>query len=375
MRRSPDEKQYLQKLCAWESGFYQHRLTPVDYSTNTPALSAASLQDYLRNKYPEWTDLSLQHFSPLSGGFSKQTVLFKTSDSVNGEQSLVMRAEQPCNLLHYAGSEVSREIHMIRLMQKAGLPVAEPLWLESDASKLGMRFLVSRQAAGKTVGGNFGSVQRLSDTQLASMMETLFALHQVPVDGSDPLAQASHLQEWLPHKTITDCNRYLVEQFIPSIIAATGIAPSPQIQRGLNWLQRHVPQVDEPPVIVHLDYAFNNLIFADQQISAVLDWESSRLGDPADDIIWTQQSLQDYVSMPEFLQQYQQAVGREISAFRLAYARVAKCAVNAVCCLHGVHLLETEPAAHAALSPLAFQYMALVGSQFNDLIDAAEALR
>ena len=57
-----------------------------------------------------------------------------------------------------------------------------------------------------------------------------------------------------------------------------------------------------------------------QHISAVLDWESSRLGDPADDIIWTQMVLSPYMSMPEFLKAYKAGTGRDVSEYRLALA-------------------------------------------------------
>jgi aminoglycoside phosphotransferase (APT) family kinase protein len=377
-RRSADEKAFLVRLSDWESGLYQHHLEQISSAPEaapTP-ITAASLQTYLRAKSPERENLLVTSFAVLDGGFSKKTILFETEDALLGRQALVVRAEQPVDLLCFEGSDVTQEFYMIQLMRKAGLPIAEPLWLEADRSQLGTRFIVSRKAEGKTYGGNLGSDQALAPALVRSMVGTFIAMHNIKVDPTDPLTQHSHLKEWLPHaNSLQATTRHYVSEFLPRLIHLTDIPPSPQLQRGLKWLENNIPDSDEAPVIVHIDFALNNLIIDNNRITAVLDWESSRLGDPAEDIIWTHQSLAAYLDLPEFLRLYKAGTGRDVSPQRLAYARVSKCALNAITCFSAMRALDQHDTAHINMSILAYKYLALFGAQFNSLIAAAELLK
>ncbi|MET0986390.1 MAG: phosphotransferase, partial [Steroidobacteraceae bacterium] len=195
------------------------------------------------------------------------------------------------------------------------------------------------------------------------------------IDPNDPSAQRSHLKEWLGMKTVHEVMSYVATNHMPRLIRLGGLSMTPQLLRGLKWMERNVPQCAEPPVVVHLDFALNNLILDGQRVTAVLDWESSRMGDPAEDLIWTQQNLSQYLSMPEMLRRYETATGRTISPYRLAYARVVKCALNAITCLGAMRSLEQHDEAHIRLAILGYRYMALFGAQFNELIEAAERCR
>ena len=375
--RSPQEKNYLVRLTAWESSLYHHCLEQADVgpTQDSAPLSSKALQQYLARKFPQSSDVQVTAFRPLDGGFSKNTVLFETYDRVHGARSLVMRAETQHPVLQFEGSDVTQEYHLIELMRDAGVPVAEPVWLEPDPTQLGNRFLVSRRAEGKTYGGNLGSDESLSDSMLQSILATLVQMHAVRIDPNDPAAQRSHLEEWLGMSTVSEVLSYMAREYLPRLARRGGVPLTPQVLRAFKWLERNVPQCSEPPVVVHLDFALNNLILDGERVTAVLDWESSRMGDPAEDIEWTQQNLSQYLSMPEILERYEAATGRKISPYRLAYARVAKCALNAITCLGGVRLLEQHDDVHIKLAILGYRYMALFGSQFNELIAAAERCR
>ena len=371
------EKSFLVRVADWEGSLYTHNLESAIGATKVErkTISRESLQGYLRRKFPEQATVEVKTLIPLDGGFSKQTILFETEGATSGPQSMVIRAEQPVNLLCYEGSRVAQEFHMIQLMQKAGLPIAEPLWLESNSGLLGTQFIVSRKASGKTYGGNLGSDEALSPELVQSIIATFIKMHRIKVDPADPLAQQSHLKEWLPHRSIREATLYCVKEFMPRLIRLTGIPVSPLLVRGLKWLEGNIPDADEPPVVIHIDFALNNLIIDNDQITAVLDWESSRLGDPAEDIIWTQQNLAAYITMPEFLKLYAAGTGLSISPYRLAYCRVSRCALNAITCLSAMQALDHRDDAPINLGILAYKYMAIFGTQFNSLIADAENLR
>ena len=374
---STEEQAWLTRMAEWECSYHNHRLEQVAPTPQGKArrITAESLQAYLEKKFPDWKNVKVTSFVALDGGFSKKTVLIETEDAKNGKQSMVMRAEQPYNMLGYEGSEVTQEFYTIQLMRKAGLPIAEPLWLEPDANVLGTRFIMSRRAKGKTYGGNFGNEEPLSPELLDELIAKFVMMHTIKVDPADPVAQKSHLNEWLGCKTVSDALRYSVTTVLPRLIKGLDLPSSPQLQRGMNWLEKNIPDVKEPPTIVHLDYSFNNLIIDGNKITAVLDWESSHIGDPAEDVIWTQFSIQKEISLPDFLKRYKAGTGRDISEYRIAYARVLKCAYNAASCLSSARGFDKTDDAHINLSIIGFKYMAYFGTQFNELIAAAEKVK
>src|SRR5262249_37002337 len=152
-------------------------------------------------------------------------------------------AEQPVGLLPYEGADITKEYQSILLMQREGMPVAAPLWLEADPTQLGTRFLVSRRVAGRALGGNLGSSEALSGTQLESVLAWLLKLHHIRLRADDPLANAGHLREWLPFGTVSDVIRYQVNDYIDTQLARADVSVTAQMMRGMCWLRANVPEV------------------------------------------------------------------------------------------------------------------------------------
>ena len=53
---------------------------------------------------------------------------------------------------------------------------------------------------------------------------------------------------------------------------------------GLRWLERNRPAEPKALTIVHSDVRNGNLIISEQGLAAILDWEGSRIGDPAEEL-------------------------------------------------------------------------------------------
>jgi aminoglycoside phosphotransferase (APT) family kinase protein len=360
-------------MSRWESRFHAHHLAQVASGDGPNApITQPDLQRYLLSKFPHWTNLRLLRFTQLPGGVSKNTILFDTEDAVNGRQSLVLRAEQPVNLLHFGGSDLAKEFYAIKLLRRAGLPVPEALWLEEDTSLLGVRFLVSRKAEGSNFGGTLGAKERPSPQLLESLMDTFYQMHTLKIEPSDPLAQKSHLGEWLPHKTIRESSQYCVTEYLPTMARRADIKITPQLMRCFRWLEHNVPDGDEAPAVVHLDYAYNNILVLNNKVSAVLDWETAILGDPAGDIVHTQHNLNAH-SMSEFLELYLAHTGRRVSRFRLAYARLVRATINNIMGPTAVRGLDVHDNAPLHMGVMAFKYMPIFGAKIDELIEAAEA--
>ena len=377
--RSAAEKDFLVRATVWESSLYKHRMEQVKSSekAEAKAITAEVVQAYLKQRQPDWKNVRVTKLTALEGGISKKTILVETDDAVNGRQSLVIRAEQPVNFLFFDGSDVAQEFYGIALMHKLGMPVPKPLWLEEDVSHLGVRFIVTTKSEGRNIVGGLASLgvkDPLPKEVVESFLQVFYQMHNLKLDPADPLVQKSHFGEWMPHKTIRDAARYNAQVFVPKLIRRAGIKESPQLLRGLRWLERNAPDVDESPVLVHVDYAFNNILFHNNRISAVLDWETSRLGDPCDDIIWTQHNLGIY-PMPEFLKVYEKATGRHISEYRVAYAMVQKCMLNIIAGLTALDGVDTDDHTPLHMGVMGLKYMPLFGSDLGELIVKAESVK
>lgn len=372
---SPEITGYLQRITAWEEKLYLQRLQQAPASVNPGSkITQSALRDYLVDKFPEWKNLQVTHFEALDGGFSKKTVMFETTDDLNGKQSLVIRAEQPMPLLFYEGSKVTREFPMIRYMENQGIPVAKPLWLEDDAGKLGVRFIISRKGDGKNYGGNI-STEPLSEALLKDYLDVLARLHAIKPDPEDPLVKDSHLWEWLNFKTLKENTQFYVSTYLRRQAELAGVQLTPQLELAINWLEKNIPDSDEPPVIVHLDYALNNLLIRDEKVTAVLDWESSRLGDPAEELMHSHAALSQFLSMERLLQLYKAGTGREISQFRLKYFKLANLVITAVCILRAEKMLNEHDDANINLCKLALPYSGIFMTGINRMIAEAEASR
>jgi aminoglycoside phosphotransferase (APT) family kinase protein len=98
----------------------------------------------------------------------------------------------------------------------------------------------------------------------------------------------------------------------------------PLITFSLDWLRSHVPDADGPVVLVQGDTGPGNFLFADAQVTGIIDWELAHFGDPMDDIAWlswraTQHGFPDF---PARLREYEGLTGIAIDDRRVAYYRL-----------------------------------------------------
>jgi len=110
---------------------------------------------------------------------------------------------------------------------------------------------------------------------------------------------------------------------------------APMIRLAAAWLRRHLP-VLERPCIVHADFRVGNFLFneKDNRISAWLDWELGRIGDPHQDLAYTTSAafggrdtdgsflVNGLMSEEEFFSAYERASGRRIDRKTLHWYKV-----------------------------------------------------
>ena len=374
-----DAAPYLERVVDWEVGLYAHRMTellaPGDIAADPrERFTAAAFANYLHAKFPSWTNLEVTAFRRIPGGFSKITIIADVTDRVNGARSLVIRAEPPLKFMELEGADIRNEFPVIGLAFAAGIPVAEPLWLEQDLGPFGMRFVVSRKVEGRTYGTVKSADEPVPKSAVKDIAETLARLHAVDVIRYADKVNASHLKKWAAISSLPGNTRAFIEYWRGQTVLSN-IGVSPLITRGLAWLSANVPPDEGRPAFIHGDIGLHNILIDNGRVTAFLDWEISRIGDPAEEMTNLLSGTGGAMDAGEVMEWYRSAGGAALSAYRMRYFDVYHCVKMAICALSSLRRVEDYPSANITFAVFGLRFMHYVVSKMNALIREAESVR
>lgn len=257
-----------------------------------PVPSADTVAGYLRSARG-FDTVEVARVSALTGGFSKITLLIEATLDGAVHELVIRQVPQS----RRAGS-LPLEFSVLRRLHASGVPVPEPLWIETEGNALGGPFFVTRRAQGRTVGDVWGA--EAATTRLCLEVAGIYArLHQIDPEGLTPPISPRCTAEHL-HAMITWQEETLEKR---------GISQPAELRALIGWLRAHVPERPGPASIIHGDAAFSNLIVDGGQVSAVLDWEAAHLGTPAEELAYLRPSIEPILPWSEFLGAYQDAGG------------------------------------------------------------------
>ena len=293
-----------------EGNFYQaheQSLNSVSLPQRTPerrdllAMTPERLTAYFARKLPQYKALCVTGVTPILSGFSKQTMLVDM-EADNVAMPVVIRRDIPYGAV---STSVVDEYPLVAALHRQGLPVPEPVLLETDVSEFGEAFSVTRRAPGvAATNAMAGLVAGPEMTTAAYALAAFLARqHRINLDALalpkklyDP-AMATH--DYLIRE-IDICERYYRNH---------RLQPSPTITAALAWLRNNVPQVEGPPRLVHGDASLNNVMMDGDKLSVMLDWELWHPGDPVEDVTYTRKWIDQFMSWDDFLARYYQHGG------------------------------------------------------------------
>jgi aminoglycoside phosphotransferase (APT) family kinase protein len=321
-QRDTDASHRARTAADWELAIYAHRLTDGGGKGLPSSLFGRdAFEAYLKERWPEWKGLRVTHFAMAPGGFSKFTIMVTTTDEVNGEQALVLRVEPPVKFMELDGMDVRNEFPVVDFAWRAGLPVAQPLWLEGDEGKLGRRFFVSRRVAGSILGTAKGTDGAIPKDALRMLARTMARIHTTPLDPSSPAIRASHLSRWINYPGLRENSLGLVDYWAGQM-RVNGVEGSPILAEAMAWLRANVPDEEAPFSLIHGDVGLHNMMVEDGRLTALLDWENSRIGDPAEDFAMLFAGIGDKIDRADFMAMYREEGGPAISDQRLDWFAV-----------------------------------------------------
>ena len=166
-------------------------------------------------------------------------------------------------------ADIPRQARIMAALAAQGLPVPAVMATSSDPVVDGRPFVLMKAIRGDRVEQ---AIEAGTDpVQLASAaVDVLRRLQAVPcentgIGGEDPMPLEGEVARWT----------WLMERAPAEL---TGLAP-----RLARLLVERQPRA-QPPVLVHGDYHFGNMLFDGGRVAAVVDWEIAQIGQPLLDV-------------------------------------------------------------------------------------------
>lgn len=213
---------------------------------------------------------TVSNLTRLSGGASQETFLLDASGGLSG--AFIWRrspAQSPEDDWARLGSR--SEAAVIEAARNARTPAPQVICVFEPEDAIGDGFLMTR-VKGEALGPRILRDPRFDAVRprLAAECGAILArLHRTPLAALPPLPSPSverEIARWRDTLARLDDHR-------------------PVFALAMRWLLDHRP-APVPPRFVHGDFRLGNLLVSEDRIEAVLDFELSHLGDPAEDLGW-----------------------------------------------------------------------------------------
>jgi aminoglycoside phosphotransferase (APT) family kinase protein len=264
---------------------------PMEELTSAPSTEAVDA--LLRAIAPGST---VRDIRPLRGSFSNSTHLVEI-DSPRGPGARIAVRRYAVCAGYDRGEKARREYKTLELLAAHDIPAPRPLYLDDAGEYLGMPAIVTSFVPGCHITAPADPVAWARG--LAAM---LARIHAIPCGAKerDFLLDANSEAAWFLHSGN-----------VPERMQAH--ADGRDIWHSVRTLLPAIQCV--PPTLVHIDYYSGNILWEDDQITAVLDWEEAACGDPAIDVAYLRMELFTWGMSniaEEFLQFYAAEAGRPV---------------------------------------------------------------
>jgi aminoglycoside phosphotransferase (APT) family kinase protein len=258
-----------------------------------PPLSQDIVQGLLKEIAP---GSHLLTFSLLPGSFSNSTHIV-AARLANGEDLKIVVRRYAVYGDYDRGEKARREFKTFEYLHQYGIPAPEPLYLDDSGALLGTPGIVTRFVPGSQM-----LTAPLDPLDWARKLAvTLAKIHSIPCkeDAQSFLLDANAEATW-----------FLYSERAPDYMAVfPGGSELWQVLGGAFPGIRATP-----PGLVHIDYWSGNILWHENEISAVLDWEEAAYGDPVIDVAYARMNMALMGlsrTADDFLQIYETEMGRK----------------------------------------------------------------
>lgn len=282
------------------------------------------LEKALREGAPELGLERIVDVERFTSGLSSQSYGIR-AETKDGPTRWVARVEPEHGVI--PPYDIAREHRLLEAVGRAGLPVPKALYLESDPTVFGGRFMLMSFVTGhiyRSMDPALGEKPELLKDVQRKFVEMLARVHDAPQDvfpiPDDP-REATRAQ-------IAVCRRRMTE---------TELLPAPLLRHALDVLEARVPE-PQKLALLHGDYRLPNLMWHDGEIAGILDWELATVGDPLSDLAFTQTVGAGHCSVENDLaDHYSEITGVEIDPGKIAYYKLLELVKGSIIGLAGAY--------------------------------------
>ncbi len=235
---------------------------------NSHLPSAAAVSAVLDALTLAYSDFSIH---TLPSTFSNFTHMVHIDLPDGSSEKIVLRRYNPENY-EDGHDKHSCEFHALKLLQKQGIPAPPPLLLDETGELLGLPGIVTGFIKGAPIelpaeANRWGELANRTARMLAR-------IHQTPFSESDK----RHLMD----------DNVEVAWFIKDGIIPDYMRADRDGEMVWNLVNEHWGRwAPVEPRFAHTDYWAGNIMWRDDEIAAVVDWEEAGYGHPAADVAYT----------------------------------------------------------------------------------------
>ena len=260
-----------------------------EFGSMFPVESARALLDRLA------PDSELDSITVAEGSFSNYTHILAAREKDGRPYRIVARRYKVFGN-YDRGEKARREFKTFELLNRHNIPAPEPLLLDESGEILGLPGIVVSFVEGRLM------LEAASDPMdwARKLADMLADIHSIPCRKEE--------QEFLL-KGDAEAGWFLNSENPPAYMQAY-----PGGSELWSILQDRLPNLERvAPVLLHLDYWSGNILWQENEISAVIDWEEAAHGDPAVDVGYAVMNIV-LMGLPEaadeFIRTYEAQTGR-----------------------------------------------------------------
>ncbi len=287
----------------------------------------------LQRIVPESDHIVIEDLQQIAGGFSRETFRCDARISRNGDEEilpLIVRKDPP-DIEAILQTDRSVEHNLIESLRlRTTVPVSRSYGYEMDPQHFGQPAMLLERASGSGQTSalfNGGTDEDQTESVIKHLCEVLVELHSCSIEKidtngelTDPFKRGTKIDSW---DSFMDSTISFFEMSYPTM----NYDPILMIALDAVYTLRRNKPRPMPLVVVHGDFNPANFLYENGQVSALIDWEASRIGDPREDLGWM--VLMDVVSNTHvmdypkkeggFLSYYNKLTGNDITPEELGY--------------------------------------------------------